>query len=227
MTAVLTTAARRAPVPGLRHEQRWWSEGAVVAGIDEVGRGALAGPVTYCAVVLPRSRRLYKLRDSKVLEPGMREDLAARIRDTALGVGIGSAGNDEIDRVGMTVAIQRAARRAVAALPLRPDVVLIDGNWDFLAGVGTINERIVGGDARSASIAAASIVAKVHRDAFMRDLCPGYPAYRFSSNKGYSAPDHLRALRTWGPCDLHRRTWAPVRAANEPTLPLDWDWEQG
>ncbi len=223
MTAVLSAAARRAPVPGLAYERRWWAEGAVVAGVDEVGRGALAGPVTYCAVILPRSRRLYKLRDSKVLEPQTRAELAARIRDLAIGIGIGEAWNDEIDRVGMTVAIQRAARRAIDALPLRPDVVLIDGKWDFLRAAGTTNQLLVGGDGRSASIAAASIVAKVHRDSLMTDLCPGYPAYGFSSNKGYSAPEHLRALRTWGPCELHRRTWAPVRKAEEPTLPLDWD----
>jgi ribonuclease HII len=223
VTAVLPAAARRAPVPGLRHERRWWDEGAIVAGVDEVGRGALAGPVTYCAVVLPRTRRLYKLRDSKVLEPSLRADLAARILDLALGVGIGHASNEEIDRVGMTVAIQRAARRAVEALPLRPDVVLLDGSWDFLRGYGTINEKLVGGDGRSASIAAASIVAKVTRDALMTEACPAYPAYRFSSNKGYSAPEHLRALRTWGPCALHRRSWAPVRGAEEPRLPLDWD----
>jgi ribonuclease HII len=223
MTAVLPTAARRAPVPGLRHERRWWDEDAVVAGVDEVGRGALAGPVTYCAVVLPRTRRLYKLRDSKVLEPSMRADLAERIRGLALGIGIGHASNEEIDRVGMTVAIQRAARRAVEALPLRPDVLLLDGNWDFLRGAGTRNELLVGGDGRSASIAAASIVAKVTRDELMAEACAGYPAYRFSSNKGYSAPEHLRALRTWGACPLHRHTWAPVRAAEDPTLPLVWD----
>jgi ribonuclease HII len=225
MTAVLTTAARRAPVPGLRHERRWWDEGAIVAGVDEVGRGALAGPVTYCAVVLPRTRRLYKLRDSKVLDPTMRADMAARIRHLALAVGVGHASNEEIDRVGMTVAIQRAARRAVEALPLRPDVLLLDGNWDFLRGAGTINELLVGGDGRSASIAAASIVAKVTRDELMTDSCPAYPAYRFSSNKGYSAPEHLRALRTWGASPLHRRTWGPVRTAEDLTLPLDWGAE--
>jgi ribonuclease HII len=218
MTAVLPTAARRAPVPGLRHERRWWDEGAIVAGIDEVGRGALAGPVTYCAVVLPRDRRLYKLRDSKVLEPDLRRDMATRVRHFALGIGIGEASNDEIDRVGMTVAIQRAARRALAALPLRPDVVLIDGNWDFLRGNGTTNELLIRGDSRSASIAAASIVAKVTRDALMTEACPGYPAYGFSSNKGYAAPVHLRSLRTWGPSPLHRRTWAPVRGAEDPDL---------
>ncbi|MDP9405270.1 MAG: ribonuclease HII [Actinomycetota bacterium] len=205
---------RRLPdVPGLSHERRWWAEGAVVAGVDEVGRGAWAGPVTYAAVVLPSDRRMYKLRDSKVLDAQRRSELAARIHDFALGVGIGSASNAEIDALGMTAAILLAARRAVDALPVRPDVCLLDGRWDFLAGYGTANERIVGGDARSASIAAASIAAKVFRDARMTAHCPEFPAYRFSSNKGYPSPEHKASLASLGPCTLHRQTWAPVVAA--------------
>jgi ribonuclease HII len=219
MSSTLTTTAKRAPVPGIRHERRWWEQGAVVAGVDEVGRGAWAGPVTYAAVVLPRTRRLYKLRDSKVLDPATREVLAARVHDVAIAVGIGHAWNDEIDRLGMSAAMRRAARRAVDALPLRPDVCLLDGNWDFLRGAGTRNELLVRGDGRSASIAAASIVAKVTRDALMRDACAGYPAYRFSSNKGYPSPDHMASLERWGPCELHRRSWAPMRPG-DPTLPF-------
>src|SRR5688572_21432088 len=159
-------------VPGLRLERRWWDEGAVVAGIDEVGRGAWAGPVTYAAVVLPTDRRMYKLRDSKMLDAPRREELARRLWDFAVSVGIGEASNAEIDAFGMTAAIRMAARRAVDALDIRPDVCLLDGKWDFLYGYGTTNERIVGGDAHSASIAAASIVAKVHRDAGMTEQCP-------------------------------------------------------
>lgn len=219
-TAVATP--RRAPVPGLRHERRWWDEGAIVCGLDEVGRGAWAGPVTVGAVVLPRTRRLYKLRDSKVLEPASRRELAKRIQSIALAVSLGHASNDEIDRVGMTAAMRLAARRAFDGLPLRPDVCLLDGNWDFLAGSGTINELLIGGDGRSASIAAASIVAKVTRDAAMTAACPAYPAYRFSSNKGYPTPVHLASLDVWGPCSLHRRTWRPIAAAAAPTLPLTW-----
>ena len=200
-------------VPGLRFEQRWWAEGAVVAGIDEVGRGAWAGPVTYCAVVLPSDRRMYKLRDSKMLDPSRREQLARRIEGFALDVSLGSASNEEIDRLGMSEAIRRAARRAMDGLTLRPDVVLIDGNWDFLAGYGTTNERIVYGDAHSATIAAASIVAKVSRDALMSEHCPRYPLYGFSSNKGYPSPPHRKVLREHGPCELHRQTWTPIRAA--------------
>jgi ribonuclease HII len=209
---------RRTPVPGVRHERPHWDAGAIVAGVDEVGRGAWAGPVTYAAVVLPRDRRMYKLRDSKLLPPPERARLADRLQHFALAIGIGHAGNDEIDRLGMSEAIRRAARRAVDALPLRPDVLLLDGNWDFLAGYGTHNERLVRGDSRSASIAAASIVAKVTRDRMMVESCPGYPAYGFSSNKGYPSPDHVAALDRHGPCPLHRRSWAPIAGLDQLSL---------
>lgn len=199
-------------VPGLAHERRWWAEGAIVAGIDEVGRGAWAGPVTYAAVVLPPDRRMYKLRDSKMLDPKRREELAERIAGFAVAVGIGHASNDEIDQLGMTGALQLAARRAVSYLAVRPDVCLLDGSWDFLAGAGTRNERIVHGDAYSASIAAASIVAKVTRDALMTRACPTYPVYGFSRNKGYPSGEHKASLATHGPCLLHRQSWAPIVA---------------
>jgi len=206
-------AKGRALVPGIGHERRWWDEGAVVCGVDEVGRGSWAGPVTYCAVVLPTDRRMYKLRDSKVLTASERERLSVRIRAFALDVSLGSASNVEIDTLGMSAAIRLAARRAVDGLRVRPDVCLLDGNWDFLGGYGTTNERIIGGDARSASIAAASIVAKVARDKWMTARCPEHPAYRFSSNKGYPSPEHRAALRDLGPCRLHRHSWVPVAAA--------------
>lgn len=204
---------RRLPdVPGVKIEQPFWDDGAVVAGIDEVGRGAWAGPVTYAAVVLPSDRRMYKLRDSKVLDPERREELAQRLEGFALGIGIGHATNYEIDRVGMSEAMQTAARRAVDALPVRPDVVLLDGNWDFLRGYGTHNERVVYGDATSASIAAASIVAKVTRDRMMCDWSDEFPHYDFASNKGYPSPTHRAALSEHGACRLHRHSWAPIAA---------------
>lgn len=211
------SASARRSTPGrpprLDAERRWWAQGAVVAGVDEAGRGAWAGPVTVAAVVLPRHRRLYRLRDSKLLWPCEREHLAARLDARALGVGVGWGSNDEIDRDGMSAAMRRAAARAVATLPLRPDVLLLDGAWDFLAGYGTVNETLVNGDARCASVAGASIVAKVARDAWLRDLAVGWPAYGFASNKGYPTPTHLAGLDRWGPCPLHRRTWTPVAAA--------------
>jgi ribonuclease HII len=212
---------RRLPdVPGLRIERRWWDEGAVVAGVDEVGRGAWAGPVTYAALILPTDKRMYKLRDSKMLDPQRRAELAERLHDFAVDLGIGEASNEEIDAMGMTAAIRLAAKRAVDALTVRPDVCLIDGNWDFLSGYGTTNERVIGGDAHSASIAAASIVAKVHRDNAMTEHCPRYPLYNFSSNKGYPSPEHKASLREHGPCELHRSSWSPIRALSQGVL---WD----
>lgn len=208
----------RGNAPAITAERSWWDAGAVVAGVDEVGRGAWAGPVTYGAVILRRTQRLYGLRDSKMLTPDRRTVLAGRIRERALAVSIGQASNEEIDRVGMSAAMRTAARRALEGLPIRPDVCLLDGNWDFLAEAGTHNELLVKGDQRSASIAAASIVAKVTRDTEMAGLADGYPAYQFCSNKGYPAPAHLAALDRWGPCALHRHSWRPVEQAGQPKL---------
>lgn len=205
-------------VPGIHLERPHWDAGAVVAGVDEVGRGAWAGPVTFAAIVLPHDRRMYKLRDSKVLDPQRREELHARLMDFALAIGIGHATNAEIDRFGMSDAMRAAARRAVDALTVRPDVVLLDGNWDMLAGYGTRNERIVHGDAHSASIAAASIVAKVTRDRLMTECAPVHAPYDFASNKGYPSPHHRRALAAHGPCVMHRHSWAPIAALDHPRL---------
>lgn len=200
-------------MPGIRLERRWWEQGAVVCGVDEVGRGAWAGPVTYCAVILPTDRRMYGLRDSKVLAPERRAQLTRRLMTFARAVGLGEASSTEIDVLGMSAAIRLAARRAVDALHVRPDVCLVDGNWDFLSGYGTHNERLVGGDRRSASIAAASIVAKTTRDAWMVRAHEHHPEYAFDSNKGYPSPDHQRVLADHGPCPLHRHSWAPIAAA--------------
>ena len=212
---VVTSTGRRIrlpDVPGIAHERAWWTRGARVAGVDEVGRGAWAGPVTFAAVVLPRDRRMYKLRDSKILDAPRREELAARLEEFADGIGLGHATNDEIDALGMSDAMRLAAARAIAALPVTPDVFLVDGNWNMLDGFEQPVETIIHGDARCASIAAASIVAKVTRDAMMTQQCPSYPRYVFSSNKGYPSPPHVAALDRYGPCTLHRHSWAPIRA---------------
>jgi ribonuclease HII len=216
---VVTSTGRRIrlpDVPGISHERRWWSQGACVAGVDEVGRGAWAGPVTFAAVVLPSDRRMYKLRDSKMLDHVRREELAARLQTFADGIGLGHATNAEIDALGMSDAMRLAARRAVEALPVTPDVFLVDGNWNMLDGLDQPVETVVHGDARCASIAAASIVAKVTRDRMMTTVCPNYPRYIFSSNKGYPSPPHVAALDRYGPCVLHRQTWAPIRARTTP-----------
>lgn len=205
-------------VPGIKHEQPYWDQDLVVAGVDEVGRGAWAGPVTYAAVVLPSDRRIYKLRDSKQLDPARREELHERLLGFARAIGVGHASNREIDRLGMSDAIRLAAGRAVDALPVRPDVLLLDGSWDFLSHYGVPTERIVHGDAHSASIAAASVIAKVTRDRMLVAWHDDHPAYDFASNKGYPAPAHLAALDEVGACPLHRHTWEPIVARRQTRL---------
>lgn len=205
-------------VPGIKHEQRYWDQDLLVAGVDEVGRGAWAGPVTYAAVVLPSDRRIYKLRESKQLDPERREELYGRLRGFALAIGVGHASNHEIDRLGMSDAIRLAAGRAVDALPLQPDVLLLDGNWDFLSHYGVPTERIVYGDAHSASIAAASVIAKVTRDRMLVAWHREHPDYDFASNKGYPAPAHLAALDEVGACGLHRHSWEPIAALRQTRL---------
>lgn len=195
----------------MRRERRWWRDGALVAGVDEVGRGAWAGPVTVGAVVLDPRRLPKGVRDSKLLTPPAREDAAAAVQARAADVAVGHASNDEIDAQGLSAALSLAARRAIEALAARPDVCLLDGRWDFLAGFGTHNEPVVGGDALSLSVAAASVVAKVTRDELLAERCPEYPAYGFSRNKGYPSPEHRAAIAAHGPCLLHRVSWAPFR----------------
>ena len=212
------TRRTRQQAPSITRERVHWDAGQVVAGIDEVGRGAWAGPVTVGAVILPTDRRVYKLRDSKMIAPTERERLAGRLRTAGALVGIGHADNTEIDRVGMSAAMRLAANRALDALPIQPEALLIDGKWDFLHDRGTTNELLVRGDARSASIAAASIVAKVTRDALMCAADHDHPAYAFVSNKGYPAPAHRHALHEHGPCVLHRHSWAPIAGLNQPRL---------
>lgn len=210
-------AKRRSTVPGVRHEREHWQAGRVVAGVDEVGRGAWAGPVTVGAVVLPVESRILGLRDSKVLSPATREDLTRRIRRRAAAA-TGEASHDEIDSLGLSAALRLAATRAVESLPVAPEVLLIDGKWDFLADAGTQNHLLISGDSRSASIAAASIVAKTHRDAWMRTVEPEHPVYDFASNKGYPSPRHIAALDAHGPGVLHRRSWSPIAARLSPRL---------
>lgn len=209
--------ARTRPVPGMHLEQRLLAEGAcLVGGIDEVGVGAWAGPVAVGAVVLSPADRIYKLRDSKLLDPPRREWLAARVRERCLGYGIGLAWPAEIDEVGLSEAIRRAAARAVAGLPVSPDAFLVDGKWNF---VGSRARMVVRGDCESVSIAAASIVVKVARDRLMTDLAGSYPGYAFEANKGYPAPRHLWGLAAYGPSAIHRRSYAPIRKLADEGVP--------
>jgi ribonuclease HII len=177
----------------------------VVVGVDEVGRGAWAGPLSVGAAVVPRDRRVYKIRDSKMLTEREREALFDRVAGWCVAWAVGHASQQECDDLGMSAAQRLAASRAIEGLGLAPDHVLIDGRWDFV-GQGT-TRTIVKGDATSLSIASASILAKVTRDRIMRDEAESFPGYDFEFNKGYPCPRHKVALRGMGPTSIHRRSW--------------------
>ncbi|MCB0960998.1 MAG: ribonuclease HII, partial [Acidimicrobiales bacterium] len=183
-TAPQLRPALRRKAPGLAVERGLWAEGHdVVVGVDEVGRGSWAGPLTIGAVVLPKDRRVNKVRDSKQLTEREREALFDRIADWCVAWSVGHASHVECDELGMSDAQRLAARRAIEGLGVRPDRVLIDGRWDFVGG--GITQMIVKGDASCLSISAASILAKVTRDRMMRLEDEHYPAYDFAWNKGY------------------------------------------
>jgi ribonuclease HII len=193
--------------PGIEYEAALWESGNdVVLGIDEVGRGAWAGPLTVGAVVIPKDRRMYKIRDSKQLTESERDSLIDRIKGWAVAWSVGHVSAAECDDIGMSAAQRLATQRAIDDLTIAPDHVLVDGPWDF---VGTHDTTpIVKGDAISLSIAAASIIAKVTRDTMMRELSDHFPWYAFDSNKGYPCPKHRAALALLGPSTMHRRSWA-------------------
>ena len=196
----------RQVVPSLSVERSLWDAGhEVVVGVDEVGRGAWAGPLTIGAAVLPRDKRVYKVRDSKMLTEKQREQLFDRIASWCVAWSVGHASQVECDLLGMSAAQRLAAKRAIDGLGVKPDHVLIDGKWDFIGGGNT--KRIVKGDAKCLSIAAASVLAKVTRDRIMREESVHFPGYDFDLNKGYPCPRHKMALKAWGPTSIHRRTW--------------------
>ncbi len=205
MTAPVLRKALRAKSPSLAYERQCWDEGAeVVVGIDEVGRGAWAGPLTLAAAVLPRDRRVYKIRDSKLLTEVEREALFDRVAAWCDDWAVGHASPEECDELGMSEAQRLAARRALDELSVAPDRILLDGKWDFVGGA---TELLVRGDARCLSIAAASILAKVTRDRIMRAEDEHHPWWSFDTNKGYPCPRHKAALQWIGPSAVHRRSW--------------------
>lgn len=210
----------RSRPPGLSAETSFWDAGhEVVVGVDEVGRGAWAGPLTIAAVVVPQNRRLYKVRDSKLLNEGERERLYERVCGWADAWAVGHATQHECDELGMSAAQRLAARRALTSLSdqgARPDAVMIDGRWDFVSGASRpaeehpcqpVTQTLVKGDATSLGIAAASVLAKVTRDRIMRHEALHYPGYDFERNKGYPCPRHRVALAGMGPTSIHRRSW--------------------
>lgn len=206
-------AARRRVM--LRTEREFWARGLTrVAGVDEVGVGSLAGPLVAAAVILPCEVPLRGINDSKKLAPEVRERLAEEIRRCAIGAAVGVASVEEVDRLNVYRAAIEAMRRALAALPVAPEQLLVDAR--YIPGIDIPQMPIVKGDARSYSIAAASIVAKVARDAMMRELDVIYPQYGFAQHMGYGTRMHLQALERHGPSPVHRRSFLVVR---QPRLP--------
>lgn len=210
--------------PTLKYESAFWRDGLqLVAGLDEVGRGALAGPVVAAAVILPpldaKKARIWmrnhvfkaiaRANDSKLLTPKMRQALYEPICELARAYSIGIASVEEIDTFNIARASRLAMLRALEALPLPPDALLIDAL--ILHDVHLPQQGIIHGDALALSISVASILAKVTRDRMMEELDAHYPGYGFAQHKGYSTPEHIAALREFGPTPIHRRSFAPVK----------------
>ncbi|MDH5709298.1 MAG: ribonuclease HII, partial [Hylemonella sp.] len=188
-----------------------WDAPGLLAGVDEAGRGPLAGPVVAAAVILDELHPIQGLADSKKLTAQRREALYVEIRAKALCCSIAQASVEEIDRLNILQATMLAMRRAVEGLRLKPAKVLVDGNR--LPVLDVLAEAIVKGDAKVPAISAASILAKVHRDRWCADCDREFPQYGFAAHKGYGTPVHLAALRAHGACPQHRRSFAPVAAA--------------
>jgi ribonuclease HII len=218
----------------LKYEKQAWDAGAkLVAGVDEVGRGCLFGPVVAGAVILDPKYRIRGLRDSKLLDRATREKLAPRIRENCLAWAVAAVDVAVIDEINIYWASKRAMEEAIGKLSIRPDHLLIDA---LRLNCDCGQTPIIHGDALSASIAAASIVAKVERDAMIRELDDVYPGYGLASNVGYRSPIHIKALREKGPTPLHRMSFAPVWLSTrpqevlefmadelEPAIPIDTD----
>lgn len=193
-----------------QYETALWRQGCqYVAGIDEAGRGPLAGPVVAAAVILPEGCLINGVNDSKQLSPAQREKLYPEIKAHALGVGVGIIEAGEIDRINILQATLKAMRQAVRELPGQVQYLLIDALT--IPGVTVPQRKIIKGDSLSISIAAASIIAKVTRDHLMAEYDKQYPAYGFRHNSGYGTAEHLTALLKYGPCAIHRRSFAPVK----------------
>jgi ribonuclease HII len=207
--------------PNLAFEAKFWASGiSKVAGIDEAGRGALAGPVAAAVVILPPepgiARELHGVRDSKQMTSAQRESWAQTIREIALAFGVGMASSAEIDTLRIIPATRLAAQRALAKLSIDPDHLLID--YLFLPDISTPQTSLIKGDARSLSIAAASILAKTSRDNLLTQMDKQYPGYGLAEHKGYGTISHHQAIERLGPTNFHRMSFTPLsnRALQEP-----------
>jgi len=185
----------------------------LICGVDEVGRGPLAGPVFTAAVILPKDCEILYLNDSKKLSEKKREELFLEISEKALAIGIGSCTPEEIDALNIKQATRKAMLQAVQNLELQPGIVLVDA--ETINGLDIRQVPIIKGDAKSVSIAAASIIAKVTRDHLMEEYDKIYPQYGFASNKGYGSAAHMEALRQFGPCPIHRRSFIKNILSNQ------------
>lgn len=199
------------PLPTFKEERALLARGiTLVAGVDEAGSGSWAGPVYAAAVILPFDSRIALIRDSKTLSAEQRARVAAQIREAATAWAVGTATAAEIDALNIRRAGALAMRRAVEALAVRPQFVLVDAFT--IPGLDIESRGIIGGDRKVKSVAAASVIAKVARDAHLTELDALHPGYGFAGHKGYGTKDHQDALRRLGPCAAHRKSYAPVRA---------------
>lgn len=189
----------------MKRYEREYAEYTYIAGMDEVGRGPLAGPVVTCAVILPKDCDLLYINDSKKVSAKLREKLCGEIKEVALDYQIGMADHTVIDEINILQATYKAMRDCVSGMQVQPDLLLNDAVT--VPGISIPQVPIVKGDAKSISIAAASIVAKVTRDAMMEQYDKLYPEYDFASNKGYGSAKHIEAIKKYGPCPIHRRTF--------------------
>ncbi|NLG03585.1 MAG: ribonuclease HII [Clostridia bacterium] len=197
--------AEKARIEKLKHYERLYANRGLICGIDEVGRGPLAGPVVACAVILPKGCQILYLNDSKQLSEKKREELYDEIMEQAVAVGLGCVSPQRIDEINILQATYEAMREAIQNLEVKPDILLNDAVT--IPKVQIEQVPIIKGDAKSVSIAAASIVAKVTRDRMMTEYAKQYPQYCFESNKGYGAAVHIEALKKYGSTPIHRKTF--------------------
>ncbi|MEW5875090.1 MAG: ribonuclease HII [Candidatus Zixiibacteriota bacterium] len=203
-----------------QYERQFWDAGLTyVAGVDEVGRGPLAGPVVAVAVVLPPTFDADGVSDSKLLSPLQRLDLYPRICDCAISWGVGLVEPTEIDRINILEATYEAMRQALGQLSMPAEAVLVDGKFR-IPGLAIPQRAIIDGDALCVSIGCASILAKEIRDRLMEEFDSDYPEYGFARHKGYATPDHLEALARLGPTPIHRQSFSPLRDRNQSHLDL-------